>query len=87
MNYPALGRIENSKRKRNSILSNMSGSKLCHRMKLRFAGLAKPIGIDHESMLAIEAAAHRLEQQHLKRVKQLAVLRKSKVRIVAAEIQ
>jgi hypothetical protein len=87
VNYATLGRIENTERKRNSILTNMSGREFRHRVKLSSTGLAKTVRINYESMLSIQRAAHRLEEQYLERVEQLAVLSVREMRISAAQIQ
>jgi hypothetical protein len=87
MNYSALGRSKDSEREWNSVLSDMPGSELCHRMQLGFARLTKTVRIDNEPMLAIETPTHYLEEQNLECIQQLAVLGKREVRIIAAQIQ
>ena len=62
----------------------MSRGKLCHRVKLRFSRLPKPVRVHDETMLPVKCTAHRLKQKHLEGVKQLTVLGKSEVRVVTA---
>jgi len=87
MNDPSLGRIQNSERKWNAVLANMTGGKFRHRVELGFARLTKAVGIDDEAMLSIKVASHRLKQNYFERVQQLTVLGKREMRVVAAEIQ
>src|SRR5215213_3308107 len=87
MNYSTLGRIQNSERERDTILSNVAGGKFRHRVKLRLAGLTESLRIHYKAMLALEISAHDLKQEHLERIKQLAVLCESDVRICSDKIK
>jgi hypothetical protein len=61
VNYPPLSRVQNSEGEGNTVFSNMTRRKFCHRMQLGFAGLAKTFRIDNKAMLSIETAAHDLK--------------------------
>jgi hypothetical protein len=77
MDDPPLGRVQNSERKRNAILSNMSGGELSHRMQLGFSSLTKTFGVDNEPVLTIETPSHRLKEDHLERIKHFTIFSES----------
>ena len=87
MDDAALGRVEDAEGERAAVLSDLIGGKACHRVKLGLAGLPKPLGVDDESMLAVELAAINLEKHDLKSIEQFAVLGQCEMRILAAEVQ
>jgi hypothetical protein len=64
----------------------MTGGKFRHCMKLGFSRLAKTFGVDDEAMLAIEIAAHYLEEQYFERIEKFAVLGQGKTGILAMKI-
>ena len=87
MNNSALGRIKFAESKRAAIFAHVIGSEMHHSPKLSFTSLPKTIGINDETVFAVELAAHDLEQQHFESIEHLAILGKSKVSIVAAQIK
>ena len=81
------GRIQNAKRERQGIFTDMVAGEPGHRVQLGFARLAEPFGITDEPVLAIQLATEDLEQKNLERIEHFCVFGQRHSRIVARKIQ
>jgi hypothetical protein len=87
VNDPSLSRVQNTKRKRHAILTNMSRGKLRHRVQLSLSSLSESFGVDDESMLTIEAPSHDLKENDFECIQHLAILSEGEMRVGSVQIQ